>query len=508
MADTSRTPRRRRARKGGTTAPDRNVEGGRLKVLTHDQANAIQAAALDILANIGMSDAPQNAIDLVIQAGGSVTADNRLTFPHTLITQMLSALPREVTLCGQTRAHDLTLGGNAVYTGTGGAAPHLIDSDGHYRPSTLADLYDAARLVDQLDHVHFFSRPVVARDMDTSELLDVNTAFAALCGTSKHVMTSTQSPDTLQKVADLCFEIAGSADAFRARPFLSLNINHAVPPLRFDAESTEVLIAAAKLGLPVHVNTFGQMGASSPVTIAGCVAQTMAETLAGMAVAWLANPDVKAVLGMRPMLTDLRTGGMAGGAGEQALLTATAVQMARHLGLPQSTIAGATDAKTSDAQSGYEKALSVSLAAQSGAHLITQACGMHAGLLGCALESYVIDNDMLGAILRSLAPIDVTAETLGLDQIGLVAHGEGHFLGQPETLARMQSDFLYPQIADRSAPEVWEAAGRPDIRAPARKRLADLLASHYPTHVSADTQALLRTHFDIRLPPASMRPKP
>ena len=57
---------------------------------------------------------------------------------------------------------------------------------------------------------------------------------------------------------------------------------------------------------------------------------------------------------------------MAGGSGEQALLTATSVQMARFYGLPNSTIAGATDSKLADLQAGYERCLAVTLAAQSG----------------------------------------------------------------------------------------------------------------------------------------------
>ena len=109
-------------------------------------------------------------------------------------------------------------------------------------------------------------------------------------------------------------------------------MNHAVPPLRFDAEALDVMIEAVHCGIPVMVNTFGQLGASSPVTIAGCLAQTMAETLAGIVITWLADPAAKTVFGPRPMVTDLRTGAMAGGGGEQALLTAASSQMARHYG--------------------------------------------------------------------------------------------------------------------------------------------------------------------------------
>ncbi|MBM3573275.1 MAG: trimethylamine methyltransferase, partial [Alphaproteobacteria bacterium] len=158
------------------------------------------------------------------------------------------------------------------------------------------------------------------------------------------------------------------------------------------------------------------------------------------------------------------------------------------------------------AQSGYEKCLSVTLAAQTGCNLITQACGMQAGLLGCSFESYVIDNDMLGAILRSAAPIEVSAATLSPAAIGEVVRGDGHYLGHADTLRRMKSDFLYPAIADRRTPEEWAAAGAPDIRSVANRRARDILARHFPNHLESALSHDLRSRFDIRLPMEAMRP--
>ncbi len=477
------------------------VEGGRYAPLDPPQVEEIDRAARQLLSEVGLSGAPSVAVDLVTARGGAVIDDDRLTIPDTLIAAALDGLSQAVMLHGQVRGHELDLRGARVHMGTGGAAPSVVDLEtGRYRDSTLADLNASARLADRLSNIHFFSRSLVARDMPDARSLDLNTAYASLAGTAKHVMTSVSELSHLGDIAEMCFLIAGSAEAFRNRPFLSLNINHVTPPLRFAPEAVEVLVEAARLGIPVHCNTFGQLGASSPVTIAGCLAQTVAETLAGMIVAWLANPEAAAIFGARPMITDLRTGAMSGGGGEQALLMAASTQMARHYGLPNSCIAGATDAKAPDAQSGYEKALSVSLAAQAGSNLITQACGMQAGLMGVALEGYVIDNDMLGAVMRSLSPIAVDPETLSPPKIGAVARGDGHFLGQAQTLARMESDFLYPEIADRRSPGEWEAAGAPDIRASARERAREILAEHRPTHIAPETDAELRARFDIRLP--------
>jgi trimethylamine--corrinoid protein Co-methyltransferase len=226
-----------------------------------------------------------------------------------------------------------------------------------------------------------------------------------------------------------------------------------------------------------------------------------------MIFAWLVNPAAKIVFGTRPMVTDLRTGAMSGGSGEAAITMAASAQMANYYGLANSTIAGATDSKIADAQSGYEKSLAITLAAQAGSNLITQAGGMQASLMGCALESYVIDNDMLGNILKSLSPIEVSETTLALAALDEVVHGDGHFLGQPETLQRMQSDFIYPEIGDRRTIDEWEADGSKDIRDVARDKTRQILQQHFPRHLSPELDRKLRSSFDIRLPEAEMRTK-
>lgn len=504
---TARTRRRRDRAVEPAAGPDvKGLKGGRLRPLSDADVSRIDAAARDILERTGMSDAPDNLAAAACGRGAVLADDGRLRLPSAVIDTALADLRSDVVLHGRDGRHDLHVSGGRVHVGSGGAAPMVVDLEtGRYRESTLADLYDAARLCDALGNIHFFSRSVVARDMPDVRQLDVNTAYASLAGTTKHVMTSISEPGYVDDIATLCFEIAGGADAFRERPFLSLNVNHVAPPLRFAPEACAVLARAVRLGIPVHCNTFGQVGASSPVTPAGALAQAMAETLVGAVLAWAVDPDATVVFGARPMVTDLRTGAMSGGGGEQAHVMAATAQMADHYGLAHSTIAGATDAKTPDAQSGYEKALGVALAAQAGSTLITQACGMQANLMAVAFEGYVIDNDMLGAVLRTLAPFDVNDETLMIAAIDAVARGEGHFLGRAETYERMRSDFLYPDIADRRSPEDWEAAGAPDIRTRARDAARDILASHCPDLWSDKTDVAIRDALPIALARTRMK---
>lgn len=516
MSDTTQTEaastgrkRKRRRREVVSTASTATasapttlgLSGGRYSPLDADGVAKIDTAVREILQNIGMSEAPPIVVETITKAGGSVTNSGRLTFSAELIDEALAGMQRDIVLYGQVPGVELHLSGNRVQVGTGGAAPRVMDLDnGRYRDSTLQDLYDAARIVDSLDNIQFFSRPMVARDMPSEHLLDINTAYASLAGTRKHVCVSVCSASHVRDVAEMCHIIAGSEAEFADRPFLSILANHVVSPLRFDPESAEIMAEAARVGLPVHANTFGQLGASSPVTIAGCVAQTVAETLSGMIFAWLINPNTKMIFGTRPMITDLRTGAVSGGSGEQAVLMAATAQMAQYYDLPNSTIAGATDSKIADAQSGYEKCLTVSLAAQAGSNMITQSCGMQAMLMGVELESYVIDNDMLGSILRTLNEIEVSDETLAMTDIDQVVHGDGHFLGQTQTLNRMNSDFLYPEIANRQTVDEWEDAGSIDIRQVAKEKAREILNAYIPSHLPPETDRQLREKFDIRLP--------
>ena len=513
MKDNEKRNKGRRRRKSSGSAPERTAQpiprglvGGRYQPLNPDDLPKIDAAIRAILIDVGMAEAPDIVVEKVTSAGGHLDQNNRLHFTSAIIENALQGLERNFTLCGQDPVQDMPLGVARVYVGSGGAAPLILDLEsGRYRESNLADLYDAARVVDSLDNIHFFSRSLVARDMPDLKSLDINTAYACLSGTQKHVFTSISEAENVRDIAEMCYLIAGSREAFEARPFLSINCNIPVPPLRFDADSCEVAAEAVRWSLPLHSNTFGQMGASSPVTMAGTIAQTAAETMSGMIFAWLINPDAKVIFGTRPMLTDLRTGAMSGGSPEGAMAMAASAQVGNYYGLANSTIAGASDSKIADAQSGYEKGLTVTLAAQAGSNLITQAGGMQASLMGCALESYVIDNDMLGSIMKTLNPIEVSDETIALESIHEVARGEGHFLGRSETLARMQSDFVYPDIADRRTVDEWEASGSPDIRSIAVERTRKILQSHYPNHISKELDNQLRECFDIRLPRSVMK---
>jgi len=118
---------------------------------------------------------------------------------------------------------------------------------------------------------------------------------------------------------------------------------------------------------------------------------------------------------------------------------------------------------------------------------------MHGSLMGFCFESLVIDNDMLGQVLRTIRGIEINPDTLSLDTMRAVClGGPEHDLGTEQTLRLMQSEYVYPEIASRLSPKEWEEMQKPDIVATAAKRKNRILASHFPNYIPEELDAALR----------------
>ena len=469
--------------------------------LSRNDMDRIHEAALTVLEEVGMGQPIDSCIEVCVAAGAEYGEDGRLRFPRGLVMDTVKHAARNLTLYGQDPAHDMQLSGNKVHFGTAGAAVHIVDVEKReYRDSVLADLYNAARIVQTLDNVHFFQRPLVARDMEDPLDLDINTLYAAIKGTTKHIGTSFTVGENVDACLDLLYTAAGGEEAFRKRPFVSNSNCFVVPPLKFAEDACHVLEKCVRGGMPVLLLSAGQAGATAPAAIAGAVVQAVAEVLAGLVYVNAISKGHPAIFGTWPFVSDLRTGAMSGGSGEQALLSAACAQMSHFYDLPGGAAAGIADSKMPDVQSGYEKGITNVMAGLSGLNMVYESAGMHASLLGFSFESLIIDNDMLGQCLRCVRGVEVTDDTLSLASIADVCtNGPGHFLGHEQTLALMQTEYIYPRIGDRTSPKEWVEKGRPDIVETAIAEKNRILSSVFPTHLTQEIDAVIRSRHKICL---------
>ena len=139
--------------------------------------------------------------------------------------------------------------------------------------------------------------------------------------------------------------------------------------------------------------------------------------------------------------------------------------------------------------------------------MVYESAGMQASLLGCSYEGYVIDNDMLGAINRTVRGIEVNDDTLSIEAMREVCtEGPGHFLGHSQTMDLMKKEYIYPEVGDRTSPKEWKEQGSTDVLQRAKARVEEILSEHYPDHINAETDAKIREQFPVRLPRVNMMP--
>jgi len=481
------------------------MQSGRFQPLTQSGIDQIHQTALRLLAEVGLGDATESGIEIMTAAGCTLSDTGRLLFPRSLVEDMVAKAGRKFVLHGQDPRHDLEPWEKRAYFGTAGAAVNMVDANGVYRESTIRDLYDIGRIVDQMEHIHFFQRAVVPRDIPDPFEMDFNTCYAAVMSTTKHVGSSWVHPDHLEASLQMLHAIAGGEDKWRERPFVSQSNCFVVPPMKFAADACKCLEMAVRGGMPVLLLSAGQAGATAPAALAGALAQEVAEVLAGIVYVNAIKPGHPAIFGTWCFVSDLRTGAMSGGSPEQALLSAAAGQMGNFYDLTVGTASGMTDSKVADAQAAGEKALNHALVGNSGANMIYESAGMHASLLGYSLESLVIDNDIIGATQRTIKGIEVNEERLSFETIKDVClNGPGHFLGSPQTLELMQTEYLYPAIGDRRSPNEWTEQGSQDALQRAAQRVREILAENYPTHVPEAVDEAIRQRYPVKLDRAAM----
>ena len=478
------------------------IPGGRYQPLSQEGIERIHQAVLDALETIGLADAPQSGIDYMTAAGAILGDDGRLRFPRALIEDTIASANRSITLYSRDGKNDLDLSGSNVHFGTAGAAVHVVDVEGRiYRDSTVKDLFDAARLTDKLDNIHFLQRPMVCRDIIDNREMDLNTIYACCSGTTKHVGTSFTEVGFARDAFKMLHMIAGGEDEWRARPFVSNSNCFVVPPMKFATESCLVMEECIHQGMPILLLSAGQAGATAPAPIAGAIVQAVAECLAGLFYVQSIKPGHTAIFGTWPFVSDLRTGAMSGGSGEQALLTAGCAQMHQFYNLPGGAAAGIADAKLPDMQAGWEQATSNVMAGLSGLNMVYEAAGMHASLLGFCLESLVLGDDLLGQAMRCVRGIEVTEDTVSVDVIRQTCMGgPGHYLGSDQTLSVMQTEYIYPELGDRTSPKEWDELGKPDLIQKAIARKEAILSEASSARFAPEVDRAIREAFKIHLP--------
>ncbi|MCD4742838.1 MAG: trimethylamine methyltransferase family protein [Desulfobacteraceae bacterium] len=478
------------------------LQGGQYSPLSEDQVKTLHEASLQILEKTGITYelGIEDTVQMLENNGAVIDRDRKnITFPRKMIIEQVAKAPEEVILYGQDPKNDLHLTQSRVHMGTGGAAIKIIDSEtGRIRPTTLKDLYDVSRLVDQLDNIHFLVKPCIATDIDV-ENYNVNWFYTCLSATSKHVMSGVNDIKGLNDVIEMASMIAGGLDKLQERPFISTIACFAISPLKLCTQSTLIMQEANRNHIPVALSSAPMAGSTSPLTMAGTLTQLHAEQLAGITICQLTKAGAPILYGGIPGMANLKTMGYSGGAVECGMMNAAIHQLSNHIKVPNYNSSGLSDSKLPDAQAGYEKALTSLLASMGGSNYIHHSAGMLESMLTIAHEQFVIDDEIIGNCCKVLKGIDCDAEHLALDVIDSVGPG-GNFMTTPHTMTHMREEYYNGNgVTDRKSREKWEQEGSLDTRQRALAIAKKLLANPKPAYIPEEIDKAIRKKFNILL---------
>jgi trimethylamine--corrinoid protein Co-methyltransferase len=452
----------------------KGLEGGSYKPLSENDIAQIHDTSMRVFEEVGFQVNSEKALAFFKDAGAEVHG-RIVRLPRDIVMELVSRAPSEVTLYGRHPEHHITLGGTRVYAGTGGTALHVIDmASWERRRATLHDLKQIAKLVDGLENIHFFLLPTYPNDVSV-ESVDVNRFFAGLDNTSKHIMGGVYTLEGIKQVIRLAEIIAGSDEQLRKEPIISMIIC-AISPLKVDRNYGDMIVAIAEAGIPIVVPAEPLCGATSPVTLAGNLVIQNADSLTGVCLTQLVNPGTPVIYGSVATTADPHDLKYISGSIEMGLLNAAAAQLAQSYRLPYYATAGMSDAKVIDAQCGYESALTNLLCALAGANFIHDAAGLLDFALSVSYEKYVVDNEIIGMIMRAVEGIRVDEEALAFDVIKQVGPA-GHFVAARHTRKYMRTEHYQPTLSERDNVEDWQAKGKKDTAERARERVEEILSA-------------------------------
>jgi len=389
----------------------------------------------------------------------------------------LKTAPKSFTLYGRHPARDLPIERGQVYFGMGGASEPLFwDYDlGAPRAPTKADMIACTRLGEQLEHVDFVMALCSAGDMPKEQMF-LHEYDAILRNTSKPVVYTAPGRFYASKLIEMACAASGGEAEFRRRPWIAGFVTP-VSPLRF-TPLDECIFEFAEYGVPALVRPSPMMGATSPVTLAGNLAQTNAEALSAIVLSQIIRPGTPVIYGPATPAMDMATTLCTYGSPDEAVGRAVIAQLGGFYNLPSWNTA-ATESKLPDAQAAAEAMFGMLLNGLSG-NTFTQTMGTLASGFYGAMEMLVICDEMAHMIQYALRGVTVSEDSLALSVIREVGH-HGNFLAHEHTASNFRKQLYFPGLFRRLTLEQWQDQGRRSILEQANARVLDLLAEAKPS---------------------------
>ncbi|MBR9986104.1 MAG: trimethylamine methyltransferase family protein [Desulfosarcina sp.] len=452
----------------------------RMRVLNEEQAWAIHHAALEILENTGFMMAHPQVKRMLIDSGCRLDDEGRMLMPARLVEDAIKSAPHQITLYDQQGHRAMPLVDSNFYFGTGSDTIFTIDLEtGERRRTVLADTGNFAKLVDGLDNMDFSMSMGNPADVSIEDIY-VHVFAEMVKQSNKPICFIADSGRDIAKIHEIASLVAGGEDLLAQRPFI-LNYSEAISPLKFPNNVMEKLVFCARKQIPICLPSGCNAGGGGPVTLAGAMALGIAENLVGLTIHQLTSKGAPFLFAPNVSVLDMRHTVISYGCTEWSLTQAALADMRDMIyKLPIWSFAGATDAKTVDAQAGAEGMLSIITAMLSRCNFIHDVGYIESGHTS-SLEMLTLADELVGMGRYFVDGLKIDDDTLALDVIDRVARNGSDgaiFIGDVHTFKHFKSALFNPQLADRSRFEHWSDNGAKEMHQRCNEKARKILADH------------------------------
>ncbi len=399
-----------------------------------------------ILNKTGMKFHHPEILDILADNGVKISG-NTAFFTETQIMDRVKKAPGRFTLYARNPKFDLHIGGDKVAYAPGYGAPNIIEADGSERSACYNDYIQFLKLYQQSDYFNINGGIIVQpHDLDAVNSFPVM-LLTTLLYSDKCLLGGGGGKRETDTVMNLLSIVFGGRQGLLEKPRITTIIN-TLSPLQMDRDSLDTLLIYARHNQPVMVTPAAMAGTTGPVTLAGTIAMSNAEALAGIALTQMINKGVPVIYGFQATTSDMRTAGWTVGSPEHALAVSHGAKLAKFYGLPCRGGGAANDAKCVCVQSGYESMMVMMASRMAKMNLILMSAGTLDGHMAMSMEQFVVDMEILGMVERFTSGVRVEEDTLALDVIHAVGPG-GEFLTQGHTLAHCRKESWLPEISIR-----------------------------------------------------------
>ena len=444
------------------------------RLLTDDQIQEIHRASLEILETVGVRVSHEEGVQLLREAGCCVVDGNVVQIPNWLVEECIRSAPSRITMYNRKGKEAMRLEGRNIYFGLGTDLISTCDLEtGETRPSRLQDVANAATVADYCEEVDFIASFALPGDVPTNTMY-VECFKAMVESSVKPIFFTAAGQKDLAFIVEMAAAVAGGEDALREKPFL-VHYSEPTAPLTHSHGAVCKLFLCAERGIPICYTPGDSMGATTPVTLAGGIAQANAEALSGIVLHQVKAKGAPIISGFALVPLDMRTGIFSYGAPDFRLTNSAFADIYHYYGIPMWSTVG-SDAHRLDAQAAMEHAFGTLLAALDGANLIHDIGYMGQGLLGNP-AAIVMCAEIISYVKRIIRGFDMSREMMAIDVIRQ-AGPAGSFLTQRHTADYYRQELWQPKFANRDTPKTWMDKGGQSYEEIVTRKALEILATH------------------------------